>query len=208
MEEAVGTGRNSFVSIDPSRADYADGRLVCLHVVSLIIGGVRAKDDVLGHVVGACLNEESVLHVACGMVGGKVQHGEHVQVVVYLRSFGQREAHTLEDVDNLVLRDAQRMACTQLDGVGCAGEVDVLSLVVTTLQLFLQCVDVVEGLLFQFVNLNADSLLVLGCHVTEVLHQCVDFAFAAEVFQSQLFNFLGIVGREGADFFQQCFNSL
>ena len=57
------------------------------------------------------------------MVSGKVQHGEHVLVVVDLGTVIEREAHALEDVDDLILDNGQRVTCTQGDGVGCACQV-------------------------------------------------------------------------------------
>ena len=68
MEEAVGTCRDSLVAVDTSRAEHADRRLVGFHIVSLIAGGVRAQQHVLGHVGLVLRDEESILHVACGMV--------------------------------------------------------------------------------------------------------------------------------------------
>ena len=208
MEEAMGASRDGFVAVDAARADDADGRLVRLHIVCLVVRGVRAEDDVLRHIVGTGLDEEGVLHVASRMVGGEVQLGEHVQVVVDLRTFGQRESHALEDVDDLVLHDGQRVACAQLDGVGRTREVEVVGFLGSVLQLLLQGVDVVEGELLQFVDLHADGLLVLGCHIAEVLHQRINLTLAAEVFQTQLFNLFCIRCGQGAHFFEKCFDFL
>ena len=61
------------------------------------------------------------------------------------------------------------MACAQLDGVGRTREVEVVGFLGSVLQLLLQGVDVVEGELLQFVDLHADGLLVLGCHIADVL---------------------------------------
>ena len=207
MEEAVCTGGNRLVAIDASRADDADRRLVRFHVVRLVVRRVRAQNHVLRHVVGAGLDEKRVLHVASGVVGGEVQHREHVQVVVDFRPLGQRESHALEDVDDFVLHDGERMARAQRNGVGRAREVDVLGLARGSrcLHLLLQRIDVVESLLFQLVELDAHGFLLVGSHVAEVRHQRVDFALAAQVFQTKLFNLLGAVGRQAADFLQQCF---
>ena len=110
MEEAVGAGRDSLITINAARADDADGRLVRLHVVGLIAGGVGAEQHVLGDVVGVLRDEEGVLHIAGRVVGGEVEHREHVLVVVNLWTMEKSEAHALEDFDNLVLHDGQRMA--------------------------------------------------------------------------------------------------
>ena len=128
-----------------------------------------------------------------------------VQIVVDFRPLGQREAHALENVDNLVLHDGQRMARTQTNRVGRTRQVDVVGLVATTLQLLLERVDMVESQLFQLVDFHSDHLLLLGSHIAEIRHQRVDFALSAEVFQTQLFNFFGTCRRQSADFLQQCF---
>ena len=52
------------------------------------------------------------------MVSGKVQHGEHVLVVVDLGTVVECEAHALEDVDDLILDNGQRVTGAQGDGVG------------------------------------------------------------------------------------------
>ena len=63
------------------------------------------QDYVFSDLVGVCLDKKGVLHVARGMVGCEVQLRKHVQVVVDFWSFGEREAHSLEDVDDLVAHD-------------------------------------------------------------------------------------------------------
>ena len=79
VEEAVCTIADSFVSIYATRAKDADRRFrSCLHAAYLYATSVSAKDDVLGYILGILLNEEGVLHVACRMVSGKVQFGEHM----------------------------------------------------------------------------------------------------------------------------------
>ena len=88
---------------------------------------MAAEEYVLGNVVElALLNEECVLHVACRMVGGKVELCEHMKVIVNLRTCCQREAHSLEDVYDLVCDNGQRMACAKRYRVGTACEVYVV----------------------------------------------------------------------------------
>ena len=119
MEEAVGTGRDGLVAVDATGADDADGSgqlavsvVHLLHHTSLNAGSMAAQQDVLGDVVGMLRDEERVLHVAGGVVGGEVHLREHVEVVLHLGTVGQHEAHAREDVDNLVRHDGQRVACT------------------------------------------------------------------------------------------------
>ena len=203
MEEAVGASGDGLVAIDTSWADDTNGRLVRLHVVSLVVRGMRAKDDVLGHLVGVGLDEEGVLHVAGRMVGGEVQLGEYMQVVVNLRAFGQGESHALEDVHDLILHDVERMACSEGDGIGSAREVDVVADGVGSLKLLLEFVDFLECLLLQFVDLDSNGLLFFSGHVAEVGHKGVDLALLAEIFQSELFDFLSILCRKSAYFFEK-----
>ena len=54
---------------------------------------MRAQQDVLGDIVGMLRDEEGVLHVAGGMVGGKVHLGEHMQIVLHLGTVSQHKAH-------------------------------------------------------------------------------------------------------------------
>ena len=42
---------------------------------------------------------------ACRMVGGEIQRGEYVPVVLYLRTLGYREAHPGENADDVVFHD-------------------------------------------------------------------------------------------------------
>ena len=126
-----------------------------------------------------------------------------MEVVVDFGSFGKGESHALEDVDNLVFHDVERMARAEGDGVGSAREVDVVADGVGSFELLFQLVDFVECFLLELVDFDADGFLFFGCHVAEVGHEGVDFTFLAEIFQSELFNFLGILCRERAYFFQK-----
>ena len=206
MEEAVGACRDGLVAVDAARTEHADRRLVGRHIMCLVVGSMAAEKHVLRHVHRiAALDEEGVLHIARRMVGGEVQHGEHVLVVVNLRTLIEREAHPCEDVDDFVLDKCQRMPRTQADGVGGACKVDVVALCLAGLELVLQLVDSVLCELLEFVDFHADGLLLVGRHIPELTHQCVDFAFLAEVFQSELFHVAGILCRKCAHFLEKFF---
>ena len=138
-------------------------------------------------------DEEGVLHVASGMVGGEVHLREHVEVVFHLRTVSEDKAHAREDVDDLVGDNRQRMTRTQLDGVGRARQVDGLVASLLRLALLAKLVDALGGECLQFVDLHADALLLVGSHVAEVVHQGRDLTFLAEIFQSELFYFLGVL---------------
>ena len=62
------------------------------------------------------------------------------------------------------------MACAQRDGVGCASEVKVVGLGLDLRKAFSEAVDFVSGSLLQFVDFNADILLLICSHVAEVGH--------------------------------------
>ena len=197
MEEAVGTGGDGLVAIDAAWANHTDrsrqlSMLVVhvLHHTSLNARGVRAEQDVLGDIVGMLADEEGVLHITGRMVSGKVHLREHVEIVFYLRTVCQNKAHTREDIDDLVGDDGERMACAELDGVGCARQVDGLVASLLCLALLAQQIDALCSHCLQFVDLHADSFLLVGSHIAEVVHQGRNLTFFTEIFETELFNFL------------------
>ncbi len=128
MEEAVGTGADSLVAIYATWAKHTDRWLVSFHIMSLVARGMAAQEHILGYVIRvALLDEEGVLHIAGWVIGRKVEHGEHVLVVINLRTLIEGEAHTSEDVDDLILYNGERMACTQCYRIGRTGQVDVIA---------------------------------------------------------------------------------
>ena len=143
------------------------------------------------------------MHVACRMVGRKVEHGEHMLVVIDLRSLEEREAHALEDVDDLVSDKRQRMTRSQADGVGCACQVEALRACLGGLHLLTQSVDLLCGGRFQLIDLDAKFTLLLLGHIAEVGNDGVDFTFLAQVFQSELLYVLCVFGRERGHFFEK-----
>ena len=92
------------------------------------------------------------------MVSGKVQHGEHVLVVVDLGTVVECEAHALEDVDDLILDNGQRVTGAQGDGVGRTCQILVVVAGVSRGDLLAQGVDLVLSGFFQFVDLDANGL--------------------------------------------------
>ena len=148
-------------------------------------------------------HEEGVLHVAGGMVGGKVHLGEHVVVVFHLGAVGKDKAHARENVDNLIGDDGERMAGTQLDGVGGACQVQTVVLGVGGLKLLLQGGQPFGGGLFQFVDLHAHLFFLLGGHISEISHQGTDDTLFAEILQSQSLQFGGVGGVHVSYFFEK-----
>ena len=202
MEEAMCAGTDGLITIYASWTKNAEWGLMTFHVVGLIIAGVRTQEDVFGHIVGiALLDEECVLHVSGGMVGRKVEHGEHVFVIIYLRTIGQHEAHARENVDDVVGDNGKWMARAQLNGVGGAREVDVVTSGLGLFQLLPQLVDAGDGSLLELVDLDADRLFLFGGDIVEIGHEGIDFTFLTKIFQAKLFNLLGIGSRESAYLF-------
>ena len=84
------------------------------------------------------------------------------------------------------------MACAQLNGVG--GTCQVYGVVASFLRstFLAQLVDALCGQRLQFVDFHADSLLLVGGYVTEIVHEGCNLALLAQIFQAQLLDFLGI----------------
>ena len=100
MEETVSAGGDGLVAVDTSRADDTDGGgqfavlgVHILHDAGLNARCVRTQQDVLGDIVRVLTDKEGVLHVAGRMVCCKVHLGEHMQVVLHLRTVCQHKAH-------------------------------------------------------------------------------------------------------------------
>src|SRR5215471_2267950 len=85
-----------------ARADDAHGRTLRLHGADLYGRGVSAQHGVGGHV-------EGVLHVARGMIVGKIERAEVVVVGLHLGPLRHGEAEPLEDGDELFLHADDRM---------------------------------------------------------------------------------------------------
>ena len=137
------------------------------------------------------------------MVGGEVQLGIHVQVVLHLGAVGNVEAHAREDVDDFVLDDGQGVACAQRGGVGGACQVQVVATRVLAFELLLQGVDFLLCLVLELVQLHAHFLFLVGGHASEVGHQFVDGTLLAEVFDAECLQFFGVGGRQCFHFLQK-----
>ncbi len=192
MEECVGTVADRFIAVHTSRTDNADGRLRMLHGSGLYGRSVGTKHDVLFHIFLIGFDEERVLHVTCGMVLGKVHGGEHVQVVFYFGAVGNAEAQPVEYINDFILYDAQRVACSQVDGVGRAGEIHFGRAVVLGLESFFQGGDTFLSLVLQLVQSHAYFFFLFGRYIAEVCHQLINRSFFAKIFNAQGFQFFRI----------------
>ena len=177
-----------------------------LHVMCLIVGGMTAQEHILGYVIiVALLDEEGILHVTGWMIGCKVEHSEHVLVVVNLRTLIEGESHTAEDVDNLVLYDSQWMTCTQSHWISCTGQVDVIAACVSLFHLILESVDLGKGSLLQFVDFDTNLFFLVAWHIAEVGHEGIDFTLFAEILDAKLFYFFCVLSSQRIYFFQEFF---
>ena len=206
VEEAVGTGADSLVAVYAARAENADRWLMSLHVMCLIVGGMTAQEHILGYVIiVALLDEEGILHVTGWMIGCKVEHSEHVLVVVNLRTLIEGESHTAEDVDDLVLYNSQRMACTQSHRISRTGQVDVVAACVSLFHLLLESVDLGKSSLLQFVDFDTNLFFLVAWHIAEVGHEGIDFTLFAEILDAKLFYFFCVLSSQRIYFFQEFF---
>ena len=137
------------------------------------------------------------------MVSGKVQHGEHVLVVVDLGTVVECEAHALEDVDDLILDNGQRVTGTQSDRVGRTRQVLVVVAGIGRGDLLAQGVDLVLSGFFQFVDLDAYGLFLVSGHIAEVCHDGIDLTFFAQILESELLDVVCVLGRQLRYFFEK-----
>src|SRR5215467_9704677 len=111
-------GVGEVVPEDFAGADDAHGRPLRLHGADLHGRGVGAQHDIGGHM-------EGVLHVARGMVVGKVERAEVVVVRLHLGPLRHGESEPLEDSDDLFLHADDRMHGARRGEPAGQGEVDV-----------------------------------------------------------------------------------
>ena len=193
MEDAVGAVGDRLVAEDAARTDHADRRPLALHRAHLDRRGVRAQQD-----VGVLLDEERVLHVACGVLGREVERREDVPVVLDFGSVGHGVAQAREDLDDFVPDECDRVA--RAEALGRAGARQVVRggrpVRRGVLQLFAQGVYPLRGLLLEAVELLAQFAFELGSHRLELLHQCVQLALFAEHPDPEILDFGGRLGFE------------
>ncbi len=179
VEEAVGTGCDSLVTIHSAWTDNTYRGLLLLHNTCLNTGGVATQEDILGDVAEfALFHEESVLHIACRVVSGKIHLGEDMEVVFYLWSVGKGEAHALEYLYYLILDDRERMASAKLNRVGGTGKVECLLSVLLSGELVTQTVDFVESECLDLIDKWTKDAFVLWCYIAKVCHEVVDGTLA------------------------------
>ena len=88
------------------------------------------------------------------------------------------------------------MTCAQTDRVGGTGDVEVVHLSFLYGKSIAECIDFLLRLVLQFVDLDANLLLLVGWHIAEVGHEGWNDTFFAQVFDAKLFDFLSRIGCE------------
>ena len=160
--------------------------------------------------VGALLDEECVLHVACGVFGREVQGREHVPVVLDLGPLGHGVAQPREDLDDLVAHERYGVARAYLVGAARAGHVAHGGRVALG-SLLKGCLEGVYALLrggFEGVETLPYLAFALGCDALELLHEGVQLAFFAEDPDTELLDFRRGLGAELLDALQQIVDSV
>jgi len=94
-------------TVNPSRRDHTDGRLLVLHDVHLYRGGLGTEQNVVSNI-------EGILCIPCRMVGRQVQCLKVIVIVFDLRTVCHRKAHAQKDLPNFVFHDGQRMHAAHL----------------------------------------------------------------------------------------------
>ena len=150
-----------------------------------------------------CFDEESILHIACGVIFSKIQCGEHVPVILNFRTLGNTETQTCKYIDDFVFYDGERVACTQFYRISGTSEVNIVTTRILAFELFFQGVNLFLRLVFQFIQSHADFFLLFGSHVAEVCHQVIDSAFFTEEFDAECFQFLGVGSFQCFHFLQK-----
>ena len=169
MEEGVCTVADSFVTIYASWTKYTDRRLCRLHYTALYAGCMCTQNDIVRH-FGIVINKESVLHIACRMVFRKVHGREYMPVVFDFRSVCDVETHSGKNIDDFVLHDCERMACTKFHRISRTGQIQSVATVVLVFKLLFQRIDFILRFRFQFIQPHADFLFLLSRYVAKICH--------------------------------------
>ena len=159
VEDAVGSGADGLVAEDASRGDDADGRLLSFHHTHLDGRGVRTQGDILFAFL--LLDEESVLHVAGGMVRREVECREEMPVVFDFHRLCHGKAQTGEDFGNLVHHHREDVSAAELSEVGGQREVVRVVQLLALFAIRLELLNLVHRYHLQLVESLAEVFLLL-----------------------------------------------
>ena len=192
MEEAMCTCRDGLVTIDATWTNHTDRWLLLVHHTNLHRRGVAAQYD-----DWVLLHEERILHIACRMIVGKVERAIDVPVILHLGTLGNREAHTGEDVNDLLANKAQGVTCAHLVGIGRTSQVNIRIDVVFRLIFCLEGLDLLGSSSLQCIQLLAKFALLVSSHIAELCHQASDLALLAKILDTQRLNVFCVVCLQG-----------
>src|SRR5262244_1076295 len=151
-----------------ARADDAHGRTLRLHGPNLHGRGVGAQHGVGGHV-------EGVLHVARGMIVGKIERAEVVVVGLHLGPLRHGEAEPFEDGDDLFLHADDRMPGAGSGEPAGKGEIHVARgeglAMLLRFERLVTCGERLVHLALGEVRLLADTRPIGGGHLTEAAEE-------------------------------------
>lgn len=191
MENAMGASRDGLVAEDPTRGDDADGGLVVLHDTDLDGRGMGAQSDGLFAIL--FLDEESILHIACGVVGREVEGREEVPVIFDFDRFGDGEADAGENLDNLIHHDGEDVAATDFGEIDGHGQVvDILKLR-TLFNKRLKFLEFVLSGDFELVDQLSHHLFLIVRESLELIEEVADDPLFAQVLDTELFNFGSLI---------------
>ena len=186
MEDTVGASRDGLVAEHTARCNDTDGRLGGFHGTNLHTRGVSAKQNVAHAVhVRLLINKEGVLHVAGGMVHGKVQGRKHMVVVLDFGPFHDSETQMRKNLVDVAADNRQRVTrATHLAGRHAHVEASIVSaLAFKLLQLFF---NLVLNDVLQFVQSHAHLLSELGRHGLEVGKKSRNHTFLAQIGNAEI----------------------
>ena len=104
LMEHRGVGGIIVRAISSARSNNADRRLLAFHRANLHRGSMCADNIAVIKIIAIRVrNIESILHLACRVVGRHIQSIKVVELVFNIRAFGNRETHLPEDGHHLFI---------------------------------------------------------------------------------------------------------
>jgi hypothetical protein len=125
LREDRQVGRVELVgAVHPARREYVDRQVAPEHGAHLDGARVRAHHEMAVDRI----DEERVLHLACGVIDVEVEGVEVEPLVLELRPFGDLPSHADEQVGDLLLQQGERMPGPDPRPLGQCRDVDAFGL--------------------------------------------------------------------------------
>ena len=145
-------------------------------------------------------NEKRVLHIPCRMFLREIESGEHVPVVFNLGTFRNRKAQFVENRQDFILHNGQRMTASQLLPVARQGQIRSRLSGIRIAQAVLQLVHLCQRHRLQVIQRLPDFLLLLCRHLLEIVKQNGNAALFTQMLDTELLHFFRRGRRETFDF--------